>query len=111
MGNQKYLDRIIFLDYSEYFGAILTINSLSLFLWFLLLGSFCVGESECDCNCNGTCCDGCNCNNCTTNGNDAGKAALVCLVLVCLILMIYLPCLPFLLWIKMSLRIFLWHSD
>lgn len=88
VGNQKYLDRIIFLDYSVYFGAILTINSLSLFLWFLLLGSFCVGERECDCNCNGSC-DGCNCNNCTTNGNDAGKAALVCLVLVCLILMIY----------------------
>jgi len=89
-GKQKYLKNIIFLDNSVYFGAILTINSLSLFLWFLLLGSFCVGESECDCNCGRCCCDGsCNCNNCNVNNNDAGKAALVCLVFICLILIIY----------------------
>ena len=91
-GNEKYLNQKIFLDYSVYFGAILTINSLSLFLWILLFGSFCVGESECDCNCDcgSTCRDGsCNCSNCSTNGNDAGKAALVCLVFICLILIIY----------------------
>ena len=88
-GNVKYPYQKIFLDYSVYFGAIIAINSLSLFLWFLLIGSFCVGENECDCNCNcgSTCCNGsCNSNNCSISGNDnTGSGALVFLVFLFLI--------------------------
>ena len=75
---------------SFYFASVLTLNCISLFLWFFLLSSFCAGEKECNCDCR--CCNGaCDCNNCNCNCNngDAGKAALICIVFICLILIIY----------------------
>ena len=82
--------RNYFFDTSSYFTSIIILNSLSLFFWFLLIFSFCTGESECYCD--GNCCSGscgnCSCNNCN-NDAETGKLILVCMVFVCLILLIY----------------------
>ena len=93
--NDDYYNKENLITSTLYLGCLLTLNTLCLFFWLILISSFCVGETEC-CDCcygnNSNCCN-CDCSSyhcdCSGSNNECGKFALVLMIFACIIVIVY----------------------